>query len=184
VGLSNTIFVEGVLYGLNHGVYTAIFGAGLGYARLAKRKWRRWAVPLAAFGLAVVSHALHNFAIRNAVGLGLLSVSMTWAGGLVIVVVMAWSLRREQRCLETKLVGEIPDELYRTLTVPGGRRREQWRALRKHGLGGLRRERRLHQLCAELAFKRMQYKARPDEVSMLDEVERLREQVQAMVDAR
>ena len=27
-GLSNIIFVEGVLYGLNHGFYTAIFGAG------------------------------------------------------------------------------------------------------------------------------------------------------------
>jgi RsiW-degrading membrane proteinase PrsW (M82 family) len=180
--LNNTIFIEGVLYGLNHGFYTAIFGAGLGYARLAQRRWQRWAVPLAAFNLAVTSHILHNLAIRNTLGLNLLTVAATWIGVLVIVVVMAWSLRRQQRCLETELVGEISEGLYRTLTSRGGRSRAQWRSFLKSGLRGLRRERRIHQLCAELAFKKMQFKLRPEEVSMLDESCRLREELQAIID--
>ncbi len=87
-GLNETIFVEGVLYGLDHALYTAIFGAGLGYARLAQQHWQRWAVPLIAFIGSVVFHALHNLAVRNAIGLNPLTVAATWIGVLVIVVVI------------------------------------------------------------------------------------------------
>ena len=124
-GLSSTIFIEGVLYGLNHALYSALFGAGLGYARLALKRWQRWAVPLVAFVLAVVVHALHNLVVHNAIGLNPLTVASTWAGVLVIVVVVVWSLRRQRQWLATELAGEVPDELYRTLTVRGGRERAQ-----------------------------------------------------------
>jgi len=176
-GLSSTIFVEGVLYGMNHALYSALFGAGLGYARLARQRWQRWSIPLATFVLAVVSHALHNLAIRNAVGLNLLTVAATWVGVLVIVAVIVWSLKRQQRCLVTELVGEVPDEVYRTLTIRGGRSREQWQALWREGPRGWRRVRYIHQLCAELAFKKMQHRQRPDESGLLEEVGRLREEV-------
>jgi RsiW-degrading membrane proteinase PrsW (M82 family) len=181
-GLSSTIFVEGVLYGLNHALYSALFGAGLGYARLAQQRWQRWSIPLAAFVLAVVSHALHNLAIRNAVGLNPLTMAATWAGVLVIVVVIVWSLKRQQRCLVTELVSEVPDEVYRTLTIRGGRSRAQWRALWREGLRGWRRVRRIHQQCAELAFKKMQHRQRPDEPGLLEEVGRLRKEVKVLVD--
>jgi RsiW-degrading membrane proteinase PrsW (M82 family) len=181
-GLSSTIFVEGVLYGLNHALYSALFGAGLGYARLARQRWQRWSIPLATFVLAVVSHALHNLAIRNAVGLNPLTVVATWAGVLVIVVVIVWSLKRQQRCLVAELVSEVPDAVYRTLTIRGGRSRAQWRALWLEGLHGWRRARRIHQQCAELAFKKMQHRQRPDEPGLLEEILRLREEVKALVD--
>jgi RsiW-degrading membrane proteinase PrsW (M82 family) len=181
-GLSSTIFVEGVLYGLNHALYSALFGAGLGYARLAQQRWQRWSIPLAAFVLAVVSHALHNLAIRNAVGLNPLTMAATWAGVLVIVVVIVWSLKRQQRCLVAELVSEVPDEVYRTLTIRGGRSRAQWRALWREGLRGWRRVRRIHQQCAELAFKKMQHRQRPDEPGLLEEVGRLRKEVKVLVD--
>jgi RsiW-degrading membrane proteinase PrsW (M82 family) len=181
-GLSSTIFVEGVLYGLNHALYSALFGAGLGYARLARQRWQRWSIPLVAFVLAVVSHALHNLAIRNAVGLNPLTVAATWAGVLVIVVVIVWSLKRQRRCLVTELVGEVPDEVYHTLTIRGGRSRAQWRALWMEGLRGWRRVRRIHQQCAELAFKKMQHRQRPDEPGLLEKVGRLRKAIKALVD--
>jgi RsiW-degrading membrane proteinase PrsW (M82 family) len=176
-GLSTTIFVEGILYGLNHALYAAIFGAGLGYAVLARRRWHRWAVPSGAFVLAVVCHALHNLVIRSALGLNLVTVFVTWAGVVVIVVVMVWSLRRQRRCLKEDLVDEVPDAVYRTMTVPGGRRKALWQALRQGGLRGWRRERRSQQHCAELAFKKMRLRRRPDEPGLPEEVERLRQEV-------
>jgi RsiW-degrading membrane proteinase PrsW (M82 family) len=181
-GLSSTIFIEGVLYGLNHALYTALFGAGLGYARLARQRWQRWAVPLAAFVLAVVSHALHNLAVRNAIGLNPLTVAATWVGVVVIVVVIVWSLRRQRQWLATELVGEVPDEVYRTLTVRGGRGRAQWQALRRGRLSGWRQVRRVHQQCAELATKKMQHRRRPDELRLLEEIGRLRQELKALVE--
>lgn len=176
-GLSSTIFVEGVLYGLNHALYTALFGAGLGYVRLAQRRWQRWVVPLAGFLSAVGAHVLHNLAIRHTIGLNPLTVVATWIGVLLMVVVTVWSLRRQRRWLVTELVDEVPDEVYRALTVRGGRFQSQWQALRRDGLAGWRRARRLHQQCAELAAKKAQSQRRPDAPRLLEEIERLRKEI-------
>jgi hypothetical protein len=178
-GLSSTIFAQGVVYGLNHALYTALFGAGLGYARLARERWQRWAVPLSAFVLAVGCHALHNLAIHRTIGLNPLTVAVTWVGVLLIVLVIVWSLRRQQRSLAAELAGEVPDEVYRALTVRGGRERAQWQALREGGLRAWRRARRLHQQCAELATKKMQHRRRPDEPCLQEEIERLRATVRS-----
>jgi RsiW-degrading membrane proteinase PrsW (M82 family) len=176
-GLSTAIFLEGILYGLNHALYAAIFGAGLGYAVLARQQWQRWAVPLGSFVLAVVCHALHNLSIRNVVGLSLLTVVVTWAGVVVIVVVIVWSLRRQRQCLKAELAGEVPDTVYRTMTVTGGRRRALWQALWGDGLRGWHRARRSYQDCAELAFKKMRHRRRPDQPGLLEEIERLRQEI-------
>ncbi len=176
-GLGSTIFVEGVLYGLDHAFYSAIFGAGLGFARLARRRFQRWAIPLAAFAASVGVHGLHNLAVRTALGLNPLTVAVTWAGIFVILIVMAWSLRRQRRCQETELVGQVPEALYRTLLAPGGAARAQWRALGRGGISAWRRMRRVHQLCAELAFKRMQARRFPEEAGIAAEAEALRDKV-------
>jgi RsiW-degrading membrane proteinase PrsW (M82 family) len=180
-GLSGTVFVDGVLYGLNHALYSAIFGAGLGYARLAQKRWQRWAIPVATFGLAVATHALHGAALRTTTGWNLLSLAMLWAGALVIGVAMVWSLRRQRRCLAAELVGEIPEVLRRTLIMPAARLRAQWRAFSQDGLPGLQRMRHIYQQCAELAFKKMQHRHRPDEPGLMEEVVRLRKEVGALV---
>jgi RsiW-degrading membrane proteinase PrsW (M82 family) len=181
-GLGSTIFIEGVLYGLNHALYSALFGAGLGYARLAASWWQRWFIPLAAFVLAVVSHAVHNLIIRNAVGLNLLTVAMTWLGVLLMVVLMRWSLKRQQQCLVTELMGEVPDDVYRLLISWKGRMRARWQAFRTEGPRGWRRMERLHKECAELAFKKMQHQRRPAEPGVLEEIVRLRKEVKVLVD--
>ena len=100
----------------------------------------------------------------------------------MIVVVIVWSLRRQRQWLAIELVGEVSDEVYRTLTVRGGRGRAQWQALRLGGLSGWRQARRLHQQCAELSTKKMQHRRRPDEPLLLEEIGRLREEIRALVD--
>jgi RsiW-degrading membrane proteinase PrsW (M82 family) len=180
-GLGSTVFLEGVVYGLNHALYAAVFGAGLGYARLARAKWQRWSVPLGAFLLAVVGNGLHSLAIQDAVGLSPLTVIGTWVGVLVIVGVIGWSLQRERQCLATELAGEVPEEVYRALTLHGGRSRAQWQELRRRGVRGWRQARHLHQLCAELAFKKMQHRRRPEEPGLAEEIRRLREQMRMLL---
>ena len=181
-GLSSTIFVEGFLYGLNHGFYTAIFGATLGYARLAKPKWQRWSLPLMGFLLSVSVHAFHNLAMRNAWGPNPISLLLTWSGGLVLLVVMVWSWRAEHQCLKFELTGEIPDGLYRIVTGSGRRARAQWQAFREAGFKGLQRQRKLHKLCAELAQKKRQAKLRPEETMLSEEAARYRTELQALLE--
>jgi RsiW-degrading membrane proteinase PrsW (M82 family) len=181
-GLGTRIYVEGVLYGLNQALYAAIFGAAVGYARLAQKRWQRWAVPIIGFVLAVGTHALHNLALRLTLGWNPLALAVTWAGGITLFIVMFWSLRRQRHCLATELVGEVPEALLRTLIRPRHRICAQIRAFFRHGLRGLARLRHTYQQCAELAFKKMQHRRRPDEPGLLEEIVRLRRELEGLLD--
>ena len=181
-GLSVAAFAEGLVYGMNHALYTAVFGAGLGFARLAQKRWQRWALPAGGFVLAVATHVLHNLLARNLLGLNVMTVLTTGAGAILVGIAAGWSLARQHRCLRVELRGVVSDALYRTLVTPGARTRAQWRALRAGGLRGWRRARRLHQLCAELAFKKMQRRRRPDESEVIQEIKRLRREISALAE--
>lgn len=180
-GLSSVIFIQGVLYGLNHAMYSSIFGAGLGFGRLAKKRWMRWAAPLAAFIISVIVHALHNLAVENAIGVNPITVILTWVGTLVIVLVMFLAVRRQGRHLVEELEGEVPDEIYVTMTSPGGRSKAYWAALRQGGIRGWRNSRKIGQLCAELAIKKMQLGLDPEEPRLLKETARLRGELDARI---
>jgi RsiW-degrading membrane proteinase PrsW (M82 family) len=176
-GLGAAVFAEGLVYGLDHALYTAAFGAGLGLARLARERWQRWALPAGGFGLAVATHVLHDMLARNLLGLNVATVVATGAGLILAGIVAGWSLARQQRWLRVELEGEVPSALYRTMVTPGARTRAQWRALRAGGLSDWRRARGLHQLCAELAFKKMQRRQRGDGSEIAQEIERLRREI-------
>ncbi len=182
-GLSTAVFAEGLVYGMNQALYTAVFGAGLGLARLAQERWKRWALPAGGFVLAVATHALHNLLARNLLGLNVLTVIATGVGVILVGIVAGWSLARQYRCLRAELRGEVPDALYHVVVTPGARTRVQWRALLAGGPRGWRRARRLHQLCAELAFKKVQQRQRPDELEIVQEIKQLRRYIDALVES-
>jgi RsiW-degrading membrane proteinase PrsW (M82 family) len=179
--LGHKVLVGGFLYGLNQALYAAIFGAGLGYARLARRRWQRWVIPPAAFVLATVTHALHNLAIDNTTGWNLGTLALTWAGFLVILAVALWSLRQERRYLAAELNGEVPDPLYRWLTRPGGCWLAECRALWRGGPRGLVRLRRAIQSCTRLAFKKAR-RRQLEGTAAAAEISLLRQEVARAVD--
>jgi len=181
-GLSPGVFAEGLVHGMNQAVYTATFGAGLGFARLAHTRWQRRAVPVGGFLLAATTHALHNLLARNLLGLNFATVAATGAGVILVGVIAGWSLVRQQRCLRMELEGQIPGVLYRTMVTPGARARAQWRALWTGGVDAWRQTRRLHQLCAELAFKKTQRRRRPEESELTQEIEQLRQEIDALLE--
>jgi RsiW-degrading membrane proteinase PrsW (M82 family) len=182
-GLSGTAIIEGVVYGMDSALYSAIFGAGLGLGRLAQKRWRRWAFPVGGFVLAAAVHALHGVLAYNLLGLNAVTVVSTLVGVTLIVIVVVWSLKRQQRCLRAELKGLVPQEVYQVMVTPGARARAQWQALRRDGVGGWWRARRLHQLCAEMAFKRLQARLRPDEKEMAREAEELLKRIETALDS-
>ena len=181
-GLGASILVEGVLYGMNHGMYTAIFGAGLGVARLAKDRRVSRLVPLGTFLLAALCNGWHNLVISRAPGLNPMTILITWAGALAVIAVMSVSLRRQRVVMSLELVDEVPNDLYAMLILPAGSGRYRWQGLRKAGLSGWRQARRAAQLAAELAFKKQQAKRFPEETGLADEVARLRQELRQAID--
>lgn len=182
VELQRKIFVEGFLYGLNHAFYTALFGAGLAYATYARSRTQRWAIPLAALLLAIAANGIHGVILHNTMGISLLTIGLTWLGALVIFAIMFWSLRQQHQYIERELVGEVPDSLRFTLLRPGARAWAETQALKKRGWRGWRQTRDTFQLCAELAFRKAQSAAHPDQPELADEVGNLRAQLKGLME--
>jgi RsiW-degrading membrane proteinase PrsW (M82 family) len=180
-GLGGTTIIEGVIYALDSAFYSAIFGAGLGMGRLAQKRWQRWAFPLVGFVLAAVVHALQGVLAYNLLGLNAITVISTLVGVSLIVVVGVWSLKRQLRCLRAELKDLVPDEVFQMMVTPGARMRVQWQELRRARFRRWWQARRLNQLCAELAFKRMQARLWPDEKKIAEEAKRLQEKVEALL---
>ena len=176
-GLGSTIVIEGVLYSLDNALYTAIFGAGMGFYRLSQDRFRRYAVAIGAFVLAVVIHGLHNLVIQNAVDLSPVIILLSWSGVSVLVIAMTWSLSRQRRCLEVELIEELPGDVYHSMVQPWVRLHTEWQILKSEGIAAWRLRRRLHQLCAEFAFKRMQARLFPDEAEIDAEANTLRDEI-------
>ncbi len=156
-----TILLRTIVFGLNHGMFTALFGAALGYARTARGGWVKWmAVPLGLLG-AVAAHAIHNLftSLSQMVCYSaLISLVSDWAGVLIIgwVVVLAW--RQEKRWITGHLRAEVEGGLISEdeYDVVGSYRRRvatQWKALAGEGLNEAKHTARLSHLATELAFR-------------------------------
>ncbi len=181
VALNAEILLTGVIYTLNHGAYTAIFGAGLGFARLSQKNGLQKLVPMAAFILAVGVHIAHNLAVHAVTGQNLLSMIFTLSGLILLFIIVVMSLHRQKTWLQEELKGDLSDDLYRVIVSSSARAKSQWHALISRGFGGWRRTRRLHQSCTELAFKLRQSKMFPGEKGLFEEVEILRQDIERLI---
>ncbi len=180
-GLDALIFIQGLFYALDHAFYSAVFGAGLGLARMRRSRSERLQISLGAFLLSVVVHQVHELILRNAVGLSLFTVLATRVGIVLLVVVVGWSLRRQRQTLETELVDVLPGELFRRVIDPRTRAQAEWRTLLESGFRKWGAQRRFHQLCGEFAFKRLQARRFPEENEIAGEAARLRDEIEAAI---
>lgn len=120
--------------------------------------------------------------MRNTIGVNLISYGLTWLGALIVLAIMAWSLNQQHRTIQRELVGEVPDTLRITLLKPGARAWAEGEALRQRGWRGWRQTRAIFQLCAELAFRKAQCAAHPDQPELVDQVDELRAQLRARME--
>nr|HRJ45670.1 PrsW family intramembrane metalloprotease [Caldilineaceae bacterium] len=110
VDLTVLIFLRAIVFGLNHALYTGLFGIGLGMARHATtpQTARLWIAG--GFVAAVAAHALHNLgaSISSVNGFGIvLSLGLAVGGIALIFVVVLLTWQQERRWLRDELKEEV-----------------------------------------------------------------------------
>ncbi len=170
-----------VVFGLNHAMFTSLFGIGLTLAAHKPSASHRWALAVLGFGGAVTAHFFHNFFLS--VGdFCLISLALDYLGvGLVLAtIVLAW--RREKRWLQTFLSDEVeqgmlsPEEF---VIISSWRRRvvQRWRRMSAGRRAQARAWNRLVHDATDLAFKKRQYMRRPND-RLAQRIEALRQRIQ------
>jgi len=176
-----TVFMRGVVFGLNHAFFTAFTGAGLGIARATPRRWlRRWA-PWLGLATAVLFHALHNVGVSlaavSARGI-LLSLYTVFMGIGLVVVMIALAMRQELRWVREELAEEVGPLLteaeYRILSSRRGRTAMEAAAQRAGDAAGAGHIRRFQQTAIELAFRKRRLRYRGDDARLAAQVTELR----------
>lgn len=182
---STVVFLRTIVFGLNHAFFTATVGAGLGFARYARRGWQQALAPLAGLSLAIAFHAVHNlFAQLGSVicGVVLISVLSDWAGVTLIFVLIVLAWQREKAWITQELADEI---IYGTITnqefalLQSPRRRwvARLQTLWNDGWAAYIRLGRFFQLGTELAFKKHQARLMGDEDGNSREIAMLRARI-------
>jgi len=159
--LSGLVFMRAVVFGLNHALFTSVFGASLGYARMSRRGILRWlAPPLGLLG-AMMLHGVHNLfaSLSDELCFGLfISLASDWGGVLVILAVIWLSARQEKQWIATYLKPEVSSGLitqqdYDMISSYRRRQAALWQARLRFDRAETSRVGKLTQLATELAFK-------------------------------
>jgi len=99
-------FGRGVIFGLNHAMFTSFTGAALGIALGVSGRGRRTAIVLAGYLLAMGAHFGHNFLLSISQGIWL-SLLANSVGLAVILMIVGWSWWRERHWIADGLAPEV-----------------------------------------------------------------------------
>lgn len=179
------VFLRAVVFGLNHALFSSMFGLGLGLARYAGRPAVRLLAPLGGLTLAIVLHAIHNFFVSTGTSLFLVSIGSDWFGVLLWLALVYLAGRQEAEWIEMELADEVRDGLLtpqQALAAARYRSRIAARvaALQEHGFGYAHRLGRLYALAAELAFRKRQLRIDGNRYDNVVIVRRLRDEIRAL----
>jgi len=182
------VFMRSGVFGLNHSFYTSLTGAALGYARLARERWKRWLVPLVGLSAAIFFHTVHNlFATLAEYVCFSLGVSvLSQMGGLLILLVilfLAWGEEKER--LEKQLAEEVDRRVItrKEYAIIGSYRRRVaawWKALSDSGWRAAHQQRRLFKLATELAFAKHRQQKRSDDRKSAARIRKLRRKIEQL----
>jgi RsiW-degrading membrane proteinase PrsW (M82 family) len=176
--LGGLFWVRGVLFGMNHAFFTSIVGLARGAVRYRRARTLGVGAFAGGLALAILFHALHNYAVRYQLPGLFLSWLVQSSGGLVVLAVAVLAWRNERQWIEQELgdevrAGVISADDYAEIASPARRGRRQLGALLAGGWNRYRQVRRLHQLATELAFCKSQLRLE-DRFRTCDERDQLR----------
>jgi protease PrsW len=186
-GLGTILLLRGGIFGFNHAFFTAITGAGLGYALTHPNGRPRWSVPLVALAAAIFFHALHNLgaSIAAQVAAGfLISLFNIVVGVFLVGVIVIWALSQERRWIRDELKDEIG------ITITQGEydlivKNRSLIARRIGPLGCVGGQRtpllnELSRLATELAFKKHRAKLDQNSEALARAIVQLRQRIAAL----
>lgn len=188
--LATTAVLRIGVFGFTHAVFTAITGAGFGYARNTPNRAAGRLVVLIALAGAIAFHAVHNFGatlVQAFPGALVLSLANNTAGILLVAVIVVLALGQEKRWIAEELKDEIGVSLNEEGYALLIRRRAG--VARRMGklacVAGIRVSKmaELRRLAAELAFKKAQYRAGDHSPKLEETIAHLRQELIALQEA-
>jgi RsiW-degrading membrane proteinase PrsW (M82 family) len=172
--------------GLDHALYTAVFGAIVGFSRGLRTQGEKLTVMGLGLATAVLLHTLHDAVPTMLARVLPLSTGTSGAltsvlaelipllGIFTLIVAIFFAWRREADVLRAELrpeveTGVISQGDYDTITSRRGQVARTRQVFRTHGFGGVRTVRRLYATEGELAFQKrrleVRTRKRPSETS-------------------
>jgi RsiW-degrading membrane proteinase PrsW (M82 family) len=154
----SVIGIRGVIFGLNHALYTSLTGLGIALARISRPWWIRLGAPLLGWMAAVALHSFHNVAMSGGTPAAFLAgLLFDWGGILLTVAIIALALYQERRWMRHYLVeevalGTLSSEEYNLVSSAARRNRYRMRVLFREGLVAYQRCGRRFHYCSELAY--------------------------------
>ena len=153
--------VRGFFAPFSHPLFTSLAGIGLGLARQSNNIAVKLATPILGLLMAIFMHSIWNASavLGGGAAFLLIYIVVMVPAFLIVLVVIALSLRREGQVVRQFLVTEIEGGLftheeYEKLGSISGRMGSSFDALSRTGVKGWRTRRRFNQLASELAFHR------------------------------
>ena len=159
--LTATVIVRGFFAPFSHPLFTSLAGIGLGLARQSNNIAVKLATPILGLLMAIFMHSIWNASavLGGGAAFLLIYIVVMVPAFLIVLVVIALSLRREGQVVRQFLVTEIEGGLFtheehEKLGSISGRMGSSFDALSRTGVKGWRTRRRFNQLASELAFHR------------------------------
>lgn len=159
--LTATVIVRGFFAPFSHPLFTSLAGIGLGLARQSSNTAVKLVTPIIGLLMAIFMHSIWNAAavLGGGAAFLLIYIVVMVPAFLIVLVVIALSLRREGQVVRQFLVMDIEGGLftreeYEKLGSISGRMGSSFDALTRSGMKGWRTRRRFNQLASELAFHR------------------------------
>jgi len=177
-GILYMFFVRVILVGWQHPFYTSFIGIGLAVSRLSRNTTIKVTAPIIGWGIAVLTHSLHNTISTAFQGIQSLAVGMIfdWSGWIAMIIFIIWALYREQKWIIAHLRDEVNNGLitpsqYKTACSAWAQTSARVKAL---FAGRYRLVDRFFLLTAELAFKKHQASALGEQDQAQPEIDRMR----------
>lgn len=182
-GLIFLSFIRNVMVGWQHPFYTAFIGIGLATSRISKNRLVKFLAPVAGWGIAVLTHSIHNTVAVFIADLGsMFLVSLVeWTGWLFMLGLVLWFSFREHKLIKLYLkeevdLGVVTAKQYATLSSSLATTMARFNALTSGKYGPTRR---FYQQCYELAHKKHQF-ANLGETSAVPIIEKIRNDLRAL----
>ncbi len=164
------ILMRGILFGLNHALFTSMTGLGVALARMATNQLVRFAAPIGGWMAAMFLHFVHNAAVSTGNALCLLAFLSDWGGVALVLIIIIWALYQERRWLKEYLVEEVSNytltvNQYKLASSSRQRAKYNWNQLLTQGPRAYFAAVHFFRKCSELAYKKHHHMLFADEKS-------------------